>query len=90
MKGKLLMRGIGLLLALLLCCTGLVTASADTPAAAQNVATGGIDVNILFTKTSYKIGSTVTATYTVKGGSGTYTDLRAWCYSVDNNQNINN
>ena len=95
MKGKLLTKGIGLLLVLMLCCTGLTTAWADTPAAAansgdaaQNVATGGIDVSILFSKTSYKIGSTLVATYNIKGGSGTYTELHCWCYSVDNGQQV--
>ena len=95
MKGKLLTKGIGLLLVLMLFCTGLMTASADTPAAAvssgdaaQNTATGGIDVTIVFSRTSYKIGSTLEAKYTVKGGSGTYKELYCWCYSADHGQAV--
>ena len=57
--------------------------------AAEAVDKSAVTVKITFDKSSYAAGSTITASYSVSGGSGSYKDMYYYCYSIDNGFDIN-
>ena len=50
-----------------------------SPAVADN-----ISIEVQFDKTSYTIGETITVSYAITGGSGSYSSITCVCYSSDN------